>query len=344
MAYQALGLGSSANDGTGDDLRTGGDKINDNFVEIYTKLGNGSALSNLTFPTSTDTIVGRATTDTLTNKTLTTPTIASITNGGTVTIPSGADTLVARTSTDTLTNKTLTSAVLTTPRIADAGFIADANGAEQIIFQTTASAVNEIEVTNAATGGDASPSSGASTAPIIGASGETNVDLALLPKGTGHVAIRSTGGTNNQGAIRLNCENNTHGQTLMSQPHGSSDSGFFQLPKDGGSARATPNTLLSGDKTVATVQALSGAGAISLNTLHTALTTTGAQAQTLANGVAGQIKTISMVADGGDGTLTPATFANGSTITFNDVGDSVMLIYNTTGGWALISNTGCTIA
>ena len=46
MAYQALGLGSSANDGTGDDLRTGGDKINDNFVEIYTKLGNGSTLTS----------------------------------------------------------------------------------------------------------------------------------------------------------------------------------------------------------------------------------------------------------------------------------------------------------
>ena len=56
-------------------------------------------------------------TQTLINKTLTTPTIASITNGGTVTIPSGADTLVARTSTDTLTNKTLSSPTLTSPVI-----------------------------------------------------------------------------------------------------------------------------------------------------------------------------------------------------------------------------------
>ena len=136
----------------------------------------------------------------------------------------GNSTLVSEIATQTLSNKTLTA-----PKIADGGFIADANGAEQIIFQTTASAVNEIEITNSATGGSAVVST--STAPIIGASGETNVDLALLPKGTGITTIRSTGGTNNQGAIRLNCENNTHGQTLMSQPHSANDSSFFMLPK-----------------------------------------------------------------------------------------------------------------
>ena len=358
MAYQALGLGSSANDGTGDDLRTGGDKINDNFVEIYTKLGNGSALTS-------DTVALLTATQTLTNKTLTSPTVSGLTlsdasivlegatananettitvtdptSDNTITIPDASGTVSLVTGTETLTNKTLTA-----PKFADAGFIADANGAEQIIFQTTASAVNEIEITNAATGGAAS--AGTSTAPIIGASGETNVDLALLPKGTGHVAIRSTGGANNQGAIRLNCENNTHGQTLMSQPHSASDSGFFMLPKDGGSARGTPNVLLSGAKTVGTTEAVNSATALSLNTMISELTTAGSGlAMTLANGVVGQIKIITMVVDGGGtATLTPATFANGTTIAFADVNDTVMLVYANTIGWVVVSNSGATVS
>ena len=190
-------------------------------------------------------------------------------------------------------------------------------------------------------------SAGASTAPpIIGASGETNVDLALLPKGTGHVAIRSTGGSNNQGAIRLNCENNTHGQTLMSQPHGVGDSGFFMLPKDGGSARATPNTLLSGNKTVGTTEAVNSATALSLNTMISELTTAGSGlAMTLANGVVGQIKIITMVVDGGGtATLTPATFANGTTIAFDAVNETVMLVYANTIGWVVVSNSGATVS
>ena len=45
MAYQSLGIGGSANDGTGDTLRAASDKINDNFLEIYTLIGDASSLS-----------------------------------------------------------------------------------------------------------------------------------------------------------------------------------------------------------------------------------------------------------------------------------------------------------
>jgi len=52
-------------------------------------------------------------TETLTNKTLTAPVISTISNSGTVTIPAGTDTLVGRATTDTLTNKTLTNPTIT---------------------------------------------------------------------------------------------------------------------------------------------------------------------------------------------------------------------------------------
>ena len=177
---------------------------------------------------------------------------------------------------------------------------------------------------------------------------DTNVDLGLLPKGTGIVTVRSVGGANNQGMIRLNCENNTHGQTLMSQPHASSDSGFFQLPKSStaGNARATPDILLSGDKTVGTTEAVNSATALSLDTMISELTTAGSGlAMTLANGVVGQVKIITMVVDGGGtATLTPATFANGTTIAFDAVNETVMLVYANTIGWVVVSNSGATVS
>ena len=59
MTFQSIGLGSSANDGTGDTIRAGGDKINDNFTEIYTLLGTGTALtSGLSATSSVVTLAG----------------------------------------------------------------------------------------------------------------------------------------------------------------------------------------------------------------------------------------------------------------------------------------------
>lgn len=45
MAKQTINIGTTANDGTGDTLRDGADKINDNINELYTLLGDGSTLS-----------------------------------------------------------------------------------------------------------------------------------------------------------------------------------------------------------------------------------------------------------------------------------------------------------
>ena len=78
------------------------------------------------------------------------------------------------------TTKTLTNKTLTAPKIANGGFIADANGNEGIVLQTASSAVNAIEITNAATGGSV----------VVGAMGDdSNIDIDITPKGTGEVNI-----------------------------------------------------------------------------------------------------------------------------------------------------------
>ena len=57
MAKQSIGLGTTANDGTGDNLRVGGDKVNDNFDEIYTALGDGSSLQITTTGASSNQVL-----------------------------------------------------------------------------------------------------------------------------------------------------------------------------------------------------------------------------------------------------------------------------------------------
>ena len=213
MTRQNIGIGSAANDGNGDTLRQAGTKINANFAEVYALLGGGDS-SNLstqitlendavtfegstandfeirlkaadatadrviTLPDATGAVVLDIATQTLTNKTLTTPVIASISNSGTMTVPTGGGTLATIGGTQTFTNKTLTSPILNTAKIGTS--LNDVNGNELIKVTATGSAVNELTIANGAS----------TTGPTLSATGTgSNLNIIMSPKGTGAVEV-----------------------------------------------------------------------------------------------------------------------------------------------------------
>ena len=100
----------------------------------------------------------------------------------------------------------------------DAHGINDENGNEQIVFQTTSSAVNQLDITNAATGNEPS---------IQATGGDSNINLKVGPKGTGLIEVL---GATNPGSIQLNCESNSHGIKLTSPPHSSGQSYELKFP------------------------------------------------------------------------------------------------------------------
>ena len=68
-------------------------------------------------------------------------------------------------------------------KIPDGKFIVDGNGNELVVFQTTASAVNELEITNAASSGHPK---------IASTGGDTNINIVLDPKGSGTVDVNTS--------------------------------------------------------------------------------------------------------------------------------------------------------
>ena len=316
MSRQNLFLGTTANDGTGDTLRSGGAKINLNFRELYTKLGgdsntlsatvsivptgiqylnqsnNYTSLLSFTPPTTNRvialpdesiTIVGTTSTQTLTNKTLTTPTLDTpkiiggsynynITGGSlaadrTINLPvaTGTDTIVFANTSQTLINKTLTSPIVTTPRIKTS--IQDSNGAEVVIIGSVVSAVNEVTITNAING----------ASPTISASGDNaNIDLKFVPKGTGGLALSN---------VRV------VGSTI------SGDSAGRDLTWSG--------------KIIYAAETLTSTGAASLNTALTIFNSASGISISLAAGQIGQSKRFVNIG-AGLVTITPASFAHGT--------------------------------
>lgn len=88
------------------------------------------------------------------------------------------------------------------------------------------------------------------------------------------------------------------------------------------------------------------AGALSLSTRTSLVSVTSTKAYTLADGTyEGQRKSIyvTVAASTPDGTLTPATFADGTSIDLDAVSESVELEWHASGGWQVLSLVGATI-
>ena len=228
----------------------------------------------------------------------------------------------------------------------DAHGINDENGNEQIIFQTTSSAVNQFDITNAATG----------NAPSISATGgDSNIDVAVIPKGTGETKIGTgaatatltssgaydltldtnsgtnsgtititdgangaipatpngtgevvVGGNTNPGTLVLNCESNSHGIKLQSPAHSASQSYTLKFP----TGNVTAGTFLK-------VASITGSGTTGVGQLSFAAAGTSWQA----------VKTSSFTAAGGEGYFVNTTSGVITmTLPAGTIGDEVAFI------------------
>ena len=342
MAYQSLGLGTSANDGTGDSLRTGGDKINDNFVEIYTYLGDGSTLSS-------DAAVTETATQTLTNKTITGTFTGNITGDVTGDVTGDLTGDVTGNVTGNLTGNVSTTsgnieldAVTHVVEVMGGG--SDSGGIKlncevNTHGQTIVAQPHSESVTNTLTlpaGGDqelvgttdtqtltnktlTSPTitgtgaiAGTFTGNITGdVTGDVTGDLTGDVTGnvTGDLTGNVTG--NVTGDLTGNVTGNVDGQVILSEESQTGDG----------------STTIVVDPTKG---------------LELLTSSASAEDATLANGTTvGQTITVLLESDGGgDVTLTPATFLNGSTIAFADAGDSATMVWTGTNGWAVIGSQG----
>ena len=105
----------------------------------------------------------------------------------------------------------------------------------------------------------------------------SNRPIDLAPGGTGTVVIR---GNDNPGTIVLNCESNTHGQTIKAQPHSASVTNTLTLPAGGNQTLiGTAGAVFTGDVTIPEGDLIIGS---------TAVTSTGAELNKLAG--AGTLK------------------------------------------------------
>ena len=253
MANQILALGTTADDGTGDNLRVGGDKINDNFLELYTALGDGDAIASgisasatvisLVDPNISGTVAGTQTAATIT--TLATTTVNGTTlNGGTLALAAGSITdssgAISFGNENLTTTGTLGVGAITTTgafKGADGYTIGNASVADVMTLASTGIVTfkDDILIKDGGTIGNATTAA----AIQIEADGDIVLSDDLYISG-GLLDLKNEGSVSQ---IKLYCESsNAHAQTLQSAPHSAASSAVCVLPTASGTLIGTGDT------------------------------------------------------------------------------------------------------
>ena len=118
MAKNVINRGSTANDGTGDNLRAGANKINLNFDEIYTAIGDGTNINGTIKVADDSSTITTISANGETLKILGGTGITSTISGNNLTLAVDG-TIITGSSTTTLTNKTINGPDNTITNIAN---------------------------------------------------------------------------------------------------------------------------------------------------------------------------------------------------------------------------------
>ena len=334
MTKQIIANGTTANDGTGDTLRSAATKINSNFSEVYTILGGDSTALTSKIEFGDGTLIFEGTSA---DNNETTVIVDNPTADRQIVFPNASGHVLLDSSTATLTNKTLTSPVLTTPQINDTSanhqyvvavseLVADRTvtlplltGADEFTFNAHTQTLTNKSLTTPTL--NASTVTGLSGAGVFNDSaGNEALVLTKTTSAVNHIGIKNSATSNGPIVEALGTDTNVDVQLT---------------------AKGTGGIKLNSPQ-ILTQETKSTAGAISNTVPFTEFTSGSAKANSLADGASiGQMKTL-VVSGAGTVTLTPANFGAGSTLTLQQ-NETAVLIWEGT-NWQLLSTYGGAVA
>ena len=333
MAKSVNANGTTANDGTGDTLRSAATKINSNFSEIYTMLGGDSTAltSRISFGDGNVTFEGATADSHETTLIFTDPTVDRQ-----IVFPNASGNILLDSSTNTLTNKTLTSPVLTTPQINDTS----AN--HQYVVAVSELAADRTVTLPLLTGADEftfnahtqTLTNKTLTTPTINAPTITGLSGGgILKDSAGNEVLELT--KTASAVNHVNITNNATNNNPKISAKGTDTNVDIEIEGQG-----TGGILLNSPE-ILKQETVSGNGALSVVLPYSEITKGTAGAYSLADGVVGQVKYIS-VSGAGTATITPANFGAGTTLALQQ-NETGTLVFDGT-NWQVLATYGGAVA